>query len=106
MSDSAESQWDVYIGCKDNRGLSNNLWQGNDFSVTFLQTTLVDVVLRKTEAVASVFHSKVLCEFEKLQKIPNHDGPKFVFAHLLGPHPSYLFAAGGGLVKPEANFLG
>lgn len=37
-------------------------------------------------------------QFRQLQRLPSVPGRKFVFAHILLPHPPYVFDADGGLV--------
>jgi len=38
---------------------------------------------------------RVLCQFDVLARMPRADGPLFVVAHLVTPHPPYVFAADG-----------
>ncbi len=49
-------------------------------------------------------------QFRQLQRLPSVPGRKFVFAHILLPHPPYVFDANGGIVvkataqtQPEAQ---
>ena len=42
----------------------------------------------------------VLGTLEHLQKVPDIEGPKFVFAHINCPHAHYVFDAKGGYVNP------
>lgn len=41
---------------------------------------------------------------EQLQQVPAIPGPKFVFIHLLIPHPPFVFDAQGGPVTPNSPF--
>lgn len=44
---------------------------------------------------------RILCEFDKIPKVQKMiEGPRFVFAHIVSPHPPYLFNAQG---KPPDN---
>jgi hypothetical protein len=42
--------------------------------------------------------------FDKLAQIPTLPGPKFVFAHLLVPHPPFVFDATGNPLNPNYPF--
>ena len=45
--------------------------------------------------------------FEKLQALPRMSGPKFVFAHILSPHPPFVFdQSGQPLQPPYAYYIG
>jgi Sulfatase len=38
-------------------------------------------------------------QFDALSRVPAQPGPKFVFAHILVPHPPYVFSADGSYVS-------
>ncbi|HET6597611.1 MAG TPA: sulfatase-like hydrolase/transferase [Anaerolineales bacterium] len=42
--------------------------------------------------------------FESLQNIPEMDGPKFVFAHILSPHPPFVFDKNGAPINPPGKY--
>jgi hypothetical protein len=109
MSDLSGSYTDSYIGCENQQGLfsvgGSNLWKLNDFSIALVQTTLLDPFLREFGAVAPRFRSEALCDFQKLEGIIDHDGPKFVFAHMLGAHPPFVFGPEGGVPPSQVKFL-
>ena len=47
---------------------------------------------------------RILCTFSQLASIrENVDGPMFVFAHIVSPHPPYLFGPNGEPVKLTAE---
>ncbi|MFH0765353.1 MAG: hypothetical protein V2A61_02925, partial [Calditrichota bacterium] len=49
----------------------------------------------------------ILRQFEYLEKdAPKLRSPKFVFAHILIPHPPYIFAADGHPTSPPQTLLG
>ena len=41
---------------------------------------------------------------ETLKNAPSLPGPKFVFAHIISPHPPFVFDAGGNPLDSEAGF--
>ena len=51
---------------------------------------------RHRERLQGVFHS--------LQTVARQPAPKFVFAHLLAPHPPFVFGANGEAVDPDGPF--
>ena len=42
--------------------------------------------------------------FEKLSEISKETGPKFVFAHILSPHPPFVFGENGEHLMPSYNY--
>jgi len=42
--------------------------------------------------------------FKALSEIPDFDDPKFVFAHIISPHPPFVFDKDGQPVEPSYNF--
>lgn len=54
-----------------------------------------------------IFHRyEVLDHFENLQHAAELDGPKFVFAHLVIPHPPFVFDAEGNPFQPMGSIDG
>ena len=108
MSDNHESYGDAYIGCENQEGLFNvagsNLWKLSDFSVALVQTTLLEPFLREVGSVAPFYQSAALCDFQSLVGIVDSPGPKFVFAHMLGAHPPFVFGPDGELPPPQVRF--
>jgi hypothetical protein len=44
---------------------------------------------------------RVMGGFHSLERVPTERSPKFVFAHILAPHPPFVFGAGGESVYPR-----
>jgi len=44
---------------------------------------------------------RVLFIFDELIKLPQTDGPKFVFLHLISPHAPFIFDSNGVPITPE-----
>lgn len=42
--------------------------------------------------------------FQTLAKIPNQPGPKFIFAHIIAPHPPFVFDSQGDSIQPDSPF--
>jgi hypothetical protein len=47
---------------------------------------------------------RVLFAFEKLANLANRRGPKFIFAHILSPHPPFVFDAQGEEIEPNRSY--
>ena len=47
---------------------------------------------------------KMRFAFEQLKEIPRISGPKFVFAHIIAPHPPFVFDANGNPINIERPY--
>jgi hypothetical protein len=47
---------------------------------------------------------RVLDSFEKLGRLPQMAGPKIVFAHIISPHPPFVFDRSGQPVQPQYSY--
>jgi hypothetical protein len=110
------TQWedtDYYLSSK--AGLfseAQNLGRLNEFEVMLLQTSagllLTDATTGLPQLFGNVSHShwetyreRILYTLDRLQEVPAIQGPKFVFAHILAPHPPYVFGPNGEFVQEE-----
>jgi hypothetical protein len=48
-----------------------------------------------------IYRERILYTIDRLEAVPEIPGPKFVFAHILAPHPPYVFEADGKPVEEE-----
>ncbi len=81
----------------------------NDFEGFLIDGTPLQVVkplLAKVATVPSFESHRRLIEydFRTLSNLPALPGPKFVFAHVLVPHPPFVFDAQGGAIHPDYPF--
>jgi hypothetical protein len=67
---------------------------GNEFLMVLIQTTALDFFLGKP-LIALDARQRILKTFSKLAEVPEIKGPKFVFAHIVCPHPPFLFDVNG-----------
>ncbi len=77
--------------------LSPNL---NEFEALLLRTTLTRQLLESgiiqfDPLGAQNFRERTLLALETLRELPRAPGPKFVFAHLVLPHPPFVFGPHG-----------
>ena len=50
---------------------------------------------------ANLFRNALLYQFDVLETMPQEEGPKFVFAHILCPHLPYVFGQNGEKVSSK-----
>lgn len=81
------ADWDVECGF------------ANEFLGVFVQSTMLRAVEARFNMIKSDELNRRLCVFETLSEIAKIDGPKFIFAHILLPHPPYYFDANGDPVS-------
>ncbi|HLV36269.1 MAG TPA: sulfatase-like hydrolase/transferase, partial [Spirillospora sp.] len=70
-----------------------------DFHITLGQTTLLRPLMEMEQLRDS--RSRVLFSLEKLTELPRMPEPTFAFAHLVLPHPPYVFGRDEGPVNPD-----
>jgi len=68
----------------------------DESEITFLQTTLFSPLIK--EVWGDVLRERTLSTLQKLPTIPFEEGKKFVTAHIMAPHPPYVFNADGSPV--------
>jgi len=73
----------------------------NEFNTSLIQTTMLKPFEKYIIVDSGV--QKVLHSFSNLAKVHQIDGPKYIFAHIMSPHPPFFFGANGELI-PEAEY--
>jgi hypothetical protein len=73
-----------------------------DFVIKLLDSTIL-LGLFQTSVTAAKGRKAVLATFANLSEVPDMTGPKFVFAHILLPHPPYRFDASGAFLKTSVR---
>lgn len=68
----------------------------DSFPVQLLQTTAIyPTIEEKLRVGESTVRGRTLYQFKKLKALPDMEGPKYVFAHMLVPHDPYVFGPEG-----------
>ena len=78
-------------------------FQGREFQMVFIRTTMLKPFMEKVFGQDS--RERILYSFAKLQEIPAMAGPKFIYAHIMCPHPPFLFDRDGNAVPQADNEL-
>jgi len=73
----------------------------NEFNTLLIQTTVLGAFEKKF--FEDTGRSRVINTFKNLSQIYEIEGRKFIFSHIVCPHPPYLFDKDGGPV-PEVAF--
>ncbi len=73
----------------------------NEFQSILIKTTALRVL--EGNLLKDIARMRVINTFDQLSKIPQIEGNKFIFAHIVCPHPPYVFDREGGPV-PETKF--
>lgn len=93
-------------GGTDPAPLADKIIQGgnlNEFMTLVLHTTAVRPFLQST-AIRQDESQRILRIFDKTGLIDAVGKPKFVFAHIVCPHPPWLFYRDGSLMPPDDSY--
>ncbi|HLE16334.1 MAG TPA: sulfatase-like hydrolase/transferase [Anaerolineales bacterium] len=76
-----------------------------EFDLNYLETSLLKPLMKEPFYItdllmAAQYRARVLFVLDKLAETPKIEGPKFIFAHILAPHPPHVFGPNG-----EAKFV-
>ena len=67
---------------------------------------LPNYIQQKLNYPNQIHRERVLFALDNLEKLPTIPGPKFVFAHIVSPHPPYVFGPNGQIVEKVDNEMG
>lgn len=78
----------------------------NEFEHLLLQTTFARIIqdgrqFGFEDTGSELFRRRTLFALDKLDKLSYIKEPKFVFVHLIVPHPPYVFGPTGGPISPK-----
>jgi hypothetical protein len=81
----------------------------NEFENLLVGETPLASLMDKLNAGSSQFgyqahRAQILYTLDQLSELPEKPGPKFVFAHIISPHPPFVFDAHGGHIQPDRSF--
>jgi hypothetical protein len=90
---------DYFLGPQRSQG------QLNEFEYLLMETTFARLLqdgnrFGMQSAGSGLFRERTLFALDKLDELSYIQGPKFVFVHVIAPHPPYVFGPTGGPVEP------
>ena len=79
----------------------------NEFEYLLMETTFARLIqdggrLGKQNSGSELFRERTLFALDRLDELSYIKGPKFVFVHLIVPHPPYVFGPTGGPIESSA----
>jgi hypothetical protein len=101
-----------------NNSIHQSVWGGagiNDFETLFIDTTLLGLftksnlflfqTMEKEEEAQTVtdFRNRIYYNLTHIPEAAKWDGNYFVFAHIISPHPPFVFDSEGNPLTPEEN---
>ena len=86
-------------------GPQRSLGELNEFESLLMETTFARLLqdgnrFGMQNSGSELYRERTLFALDKLDKLSYIKGPKFVFVHLVIPHPPYVFGPTGGPVEP------
>jgi hypothetical protein len=82
----------------------------SDFEGAFLATTIAQVFVEDNLVDIPILgykthRDRILFAFDQLAESSHIQGPKFVFAHIITPHPPFVFDSKGNPLEPEDYYF-
>lgn len=85
-----------------------SLWTLSEFQNILLSGTLVEVlperILARTSISYTLHRKRILYVLDNLSYVRGKNRPVFVFAHILAPHPPFVFGEHGEPIEPGRSF--
>ncbi len=85
-----------------------SLWSLSEFQNVLVGGTLVEVlperILARTSISYAMHRKRILYILDNLSKVREMKPPVFVFAHILAPHPPFVFGEHGEPIEPGRSF--
>ncbi|MEE9554355.1 MAG: sulfatase-like hydrolase/transferase [candidate division Zixibacteria bacterium] len=77
----------------------------NEFQNTLINTTFAATLMKRLGIyiIYDIHRNLILNIFERLGHIPRREGPVFVFAHIISPHPPFVFGKHGERVNKKST---
>ena len=79
-------------------------WSVSGFYNVLLYTTPLPLIFCNEKSPFDSHRKRIEYIFDKLPEIYEVGSPKFVFAHILSPHPPFVFEENGDAAPPERPF--
>lgn len=79
-------------------------WKSSEFGNILLSTTPLPRIFDRYFSPYEIHRRRILNTLEGLASRPADDHPNFVLAHIIAPHPPFVFDADGGRVDNDLSF--
>lgn len=77
----------------------------NRFEQLYINTTVFSKLLRSVKVDLNTFHrNRIISIFEDLKEISRNEEATFTFAHILSPHPPFIFDSDGKPTNSDKRF--
>tara|TARA_B110000285_G_C15142505_1_gene631928 strand:- start:7064 stop:9274 length:2211 start_codon:yes stop_codon:yes gene_type:complete len=73
----------------------------DEFSLMFLNTTILSPFIEIFSSSQKNYRKNIIYTLDNIAKLDNIKEPKFVFAHIVCPHPPYVFDKNGGKINQK-----
>jgi len=91
---------DLYL----TRGIGTNEFENLLLADSPLDVFADELNLKPSELSYAAHRQRVRFSFDTLKALPHMTGPKFVFAHIITPHPPYVFDRSGQPIEPKHRY--
>lgn len=81
-------------------------WSFTEFENILINTTPIPFFMEKfsTKSLYDLHRERILYIFEHIASLSHIESPKFVFVHIVAPHPPFIFGRNGEKVKTLKKF--
>lgn len=79
--------------------IKGDFWE-NEFGTVLIETTMLNIF---STVIGKRARNRILLIFEKLKQVPSIKASTFTFAHIIMPHPPYIFNRNGEGVIPSLS---
>ncbi len=81
----------------------------NEFEQLLIETTAASILVELKGLDVPTFEyaahrKRVAYQFDQLANVPDTGHPKFVFAHIIAPHPPFIFDRDGNPIEPDQPY--
>jgi hypothetical protein len=80
-------------------------WYPDEFQVALINMTPIPFIAQPFYDMHDWHRERILYTFEHIADAAELEGPTFVFAHIVAPHPPFVFGRNGEEIDPEYQFV-
>lgn len=80
-------------------------WYPDELQVALINMTPIPFIAQPFYDMHDWHRERILYTFEHIADASEFEGPTFVFAHILAPHPPFVFGRHGEEIDPEYQFV-